>query len=87
MELLTSSCMLPLLIAASCFTYFFSIHELNHIFGGSNCSVAVDKLVSPLLLCLGEGVIRCSAHRSPWFRLNPSGLYWLWSQDLMMGKM
>src|SRR5882757_2399755 len=49
MELLTSSCMLPPAIAASCFTYIFSMHELDNIFGGSNCNVAVDKLVSPLL--------------------------------------
>jgi hypothetical protein len=46
--------MLLLNLAASGFMYFFSIWVLGDIFSGYNCSVAVDYLVSALLLCLAE---------------------------------
>jgi hypothetical protein len=55
MELLTSDCILLPIIAAAGFTYFVSICVVGHIFGGCNCSVAVDYLVSALQLCLSQG--------------------------------
>jgi len=42
MELLTSDSMLLPIIAASGFMYFFQMCVLGHIFGGCDCSVAVD---------------------------------------------
>jgi hypothetical protein len=49
---------MPLLIlAAAGFTYLFEMCILGQIFGGYNCRVKVDWLVSALLLCLAKWCI------------------------------
>jgi len=45
-ELLRCHCMILPIIAVSGFTYSFETCVRGHIFGGSNCSVAVDYLMS-----------------------------------------
>jgi len=57
MELLTSDCMLLPILAPSSFTHHFSMCILGHIVGGCIGSVAVNYLVSALLMCLGRSRI------------------------------
>jgi len=54
MHILTSNCVLLLILAASSFTDDLKMRILGHIPGGCIDSIGVDKLVSVLLLCANE---------------------------------
>jgi len=88
MELVTSDWMLLLIFAASGITYHFEMSILGHIFGGCNCCVAVDQVVSALLLYVRRWrrQVGCSACCSARFGSNRTALRCLWRHDLLLCK-
>jgi len=64
MDILTSTCMLLLIFAASGLTDDFKLCTLGHVFGGCIGSVTVNWLVSAFWLCANEWRIECSAGQS-----------------------
>jgi len=80
----TSDSMLHLILAASGLTDNFKVCVWGHIFGGCNCSVALNWVVSALLLGLIGWRIAWSTCRSVRFCSTVTLLWCLWSYDLLL---
>jgi hypothetical protein len=78
--------MLLLILAASGFVYHFSICVMGQIFGGCNCCVAVDELVTALLLSLSRWQLEWWGCPLVRFGSNCSCLRSLWSPGLLLLK-